>query len=280
MSSITQGQAQQYSDSSKLAARARLHQEFSVSAVPWFPWVMSKLPLAPGGQVLDIGCGPGWFWASCANGMPEGIELTLVDQSAGMVTEARERCATLPFASVRAETADASDLPFADNCFDLVIAMHMLYHVPDQAKAIAEMYRVLRPGGTLAVTTNGAANLAELYEIATVLGSAPVDPAAVAFGFDKANQLIQQQFGNVSHAIHPASLRVTDPEVVFLALTSYPPGDSADQETLRAFRGAIDAAFVRQGGILQVQKASAIFLSTKQVDLRGSAANERTTFQQ
>ena len=267
MSSITQGQAQQYSDSSKLAARARLHQEFSVSDVAWFPWVMSKLPLKSGGRVLDIGCGPGWFWGSCPSDIPEGLQLTLADQSAGMVKEATDRCATLPFASVTGATADVSDLPFEDNWFDVVIAMHMLYHVPDQARALAEIHRVLKPGGTLAVTTNGTKNLAELYALTTVLGSDPVDPSAVAFGFDKASQLIAQQFNNVSHVVHPASLQVTDPEVIFLAMTSYPPGDRADQETLEAFRQAIDTAFVRNGGVLHVQKESALFLSTKQPDL-------------
>ncbi|MGB3339065.1 MAG: class I SAM-dependent methyltransferase, partial [Devosia sp.] len=238
MSSITQGQAQQYSDSSKLAARARLHQEFSVSDVPWFPWVMSKLPLKSGDQVLDIGCGPGWFWSSAASDMPQGMHLTLTDQSPGMVKEATDRCAALPFTSVKGETANASDMPFADQTFDVVIAMHMLYHLPDQRGAIAEMHRVLKPGGTLAVTTNGVANLAELYELTTLLGSDPVDPAAVAFGYDKATQLIEQQFGNVRHAVHPATLQVTDPDVVYLALTSYPPGDSADQSSLDALRGA------------------------------------------
>ena len=91
-----------------------------------------------------------------------------------------------------------------------------------------------------------------------------MDPAAVAFGYDKATQLMEQQFGNVRQANHPASLRVTDPEVVYLALTSYPPGDSADLQTLTEFRRAIDAAFTRQGGVLHVKKAVALFMSTKQ----------------
>ena len=266
MTSITAGQAQQYSDSSKLAARARLHQEFGVSDVPWFPWIMSHLPLKPGDRVLDVGCGPAWFWANAAEDMPAGLHLTLLDQSAGMIKEATERCTPLPFASVTGETADASALPFADNSFDTVIAMHMLYHVPDQAKAIAEMHRVLKPGGTLAITTNGTNNLAELYALTTVLGSPPTDPSAVAFGYDKATQLLSQHFGTVRHTTHPSSLRVTDPEVVFLALTSYPPGDTADQETLDAFRRAIDAAFAQHNGVLDVQKDTAVFLSVKQPD--------------
>jgi SAM-dependent methyltransferase len=264
MTSITVGQAQQYSDSSKLAARARLHQEFGVGDVPWFPWVMSHLPLQSGDRVLDVGCGPAWFWANAADDMPTGLHLTLLDQSPGMVKEATERCEALPFASVKGQTGDAAALPFADNSFDTVIAMHMLYHVPDPARAIAEMHRVLKPGGTLAITTNGTNNLAELYALTTVLGSPPTDPSAIAFGYDKATQLLSHQFGTVRHTTHPSSLRVTDPEVVFLALASYPPGDTADQQTLEAFRQALDNAFARNNGVLQVQKDTAVFLSAKQ----------------
>ena len=139
----------------------------------------------------------------------------------------------------------------------------MLYHVADQPKAIAELYRVLKPGGTLAITNNGAGNLKGLYAMTTTLGSDPVDPAAVAFGYDRAEALLSAQFGNVSKAVHPAGLRVTDPEVVFMALTSYPPGDSASKAQLEAFQRAIAAAFAKGNGVLEVQKDTALFLSTK-----------------
>jgi len=252
----------QYADSSKLAARARLHQEFSVGE-PWFPWVMDRLRLKPGDAVLDIGCGPAWFWAASQGHFPVGLHLTLADQSEGMVKEAVTRCTPLGFASVDGQQADVSALPFADGSFETVIAMHMLYHVPDQAKAVSELHRVLKPGGTLAVTNNGADNLRQLYALTTIFGSPPVDPASVAFGHDRAQSVLEAQFGNVTKSVHPGGLRVTDPEVVFMALTSYPPGDGANEEQLTAFREAIDAAFQAGGGVLDVQKDAGLFLSRK-----------------
>src|SRR5690606_20314752 len=108
-------------------------------------------------------------------------------------------------------------------------------------QAIAEMHRVLKPGGFLAVTTNGAGNMRALYALTTVFGSAPTDPAGASFGYGDAERIMQAQFGNVTMAHHPARLRVTDPEDVFLALTSYPPGDRADDVQLHAFRKAIAA---------------------------------------
>ncbi len=173
-----------------------------------------------------------------------------------MVQEAVDRCRLLPFRSVLGQQADASILPFEDGSFDAVIAMHMFYHLPDPAAGIAEMARVLKPGGFLAGTTNGAGSLGQMYELATVFGSPPSDPVAAAFGLDTAERLMQAQFGSVTMAQHPAILRIMEPEDVFLALTSYPPGDQASEPQLTEFRAAIADAFQR-GGVLEVEKQCA-----------------------
>jgi len=254
---------QQYSTSDKLAARARLHQNYTVSEVGWFEWVAPQLELNEGARVLDIGCGPGWFWSTAASLLPHRIQLTLADQSAGMVAEAVERCRSLRHWTVDGREANAMSLPFADASFDCVVAMHMLYHVPDQAAAITHMHRVLKPGGMLAVTTNGHGNLQQLYALTTALGSEPVDPAAVLFGFDAAERLLRAQFGNVTRKVQPARMRVTSPDDVFVALTSYPPGEGADDATLAALRGAIDDAFRHGGGAIDVDKEVGLFLSRK-----------------
>lgn len=263
MSSIVSGTAAQYADSRKLEARGRLNREYTIAETGWFPWVARQLPLRDGARILDIGCGPGWFWASVVKDLPGHLDLTLADQSAGMVEEAVKRCRELPFGSVCGLRADATALPFDDGSFDTVIAMHMLYHVPDPAVAVAEMFRVLKPGGTVAVTTNGAGNMRALYELTTVFGSPPVDPSGAAFGYEKAEALMRAQFGNVTFAQHPAHMRITEPEDVFLALTSYPPGDRASETQLAAFRKTIAEAFDRGGGVLEAGKETGLFLSRK-----------------
>lgn len=263
MSHITEGNAEQYSDSRKLAARARLHQKYTIAETAWFDWVAKQMPVTPGSDVLDIGCGPGWFWANAADHLPERLALTLADQSAGMVGEATERCGSLRAWSVAGREADAVDLPFDDGAFDGVVAMHMMYHLADQAAGLAEMHRVLKPGGWLAVTTNGAGNMREMYELAAVFGSAPADPAGIAFGYDTAERLLQEQFGNVTRSDHPSRMRITDPQDVFLAMTSYPPGDRAGEPELVALRAAIAEAFARGDGALDVRNERALFLSRK-----------------
>jgi SAM-dependent methyltransferase len=263
MAVLMSGVAAQYSTSEKLAARARLHSAYSVSDEGWFEFVAKRLKLRDCDKVLDIGCGPGWFWQTAAPLLPDRLELTLADQSPGMVSEALERCRPLRRWTVTGVRADATTLPFADASVDAVIAMHMLYHVPDQQKAVAEMHRVLKPGGLLAVTTNGAGNLRNLYALTTAFGSEPVEPVAAIFGLDIAEQRLKAQFGNVTREIQPARLRITSPEDVFMALTSYPPGDGAPEDQLAAFREAIDAAFARGNGVLDVAKEVGLFLSRK-----------------
>jgi ubiquinone/menaquinone biosynthesis C-methylase UbiE len=255
--------ARQYGDSRKLAARARLNQEYTIAETPWFEWVAGQLPLTAGNAVLDIGCGPAWFWASVAERVPEGIDLTLADLSPGMVAEAVERCRALPLGVLRGVEANATDLPFADASFDLVIAMHMLYHVRDQEKALAEMHRVLKPGGTLAVTTNGIGDTRKLYELGTAFGGTPYNIVATYFGYDAAEQKLLAQFGNVTMAEHPARMRITDPEDVFLALTSYPPGDAASEPELELFRTRIAEAFAAGGGVLETEKQAGLFISRR-----------------
>ncbi|MBB6484665.1 class I SAM-dependent methyltransferase [Rhizobium lusitanum] len=263
MSSITSGNDKQYADSKKLAARARLNSEYTIAEIGWFPWVAQQLPLKSGDHILDIGCGPGWFWVAAAASLPDKLSLMLCDLSPGMVQEAIERCSPLLFGSIAGRQADAAALPYADGSLDAVVAMHMFYHLPEPAKCAAEMYRVLKPGGFLAVTTNGADNMRKMYELTAVFGSPPHDPAGAAFGYDAAKRLMQAQFGNVAMTEYPARVRVTEPEDIFLALTSYPPGEGASEAQLSEFHTAIADAFRAGNGVLEIEKQTALFVSRK-----------------
>ncbi|OLP44412.1 class I SAM-dependent methyltransferase [Rhizobium oryziradicis] len=263
MSIAAHDNRKQYGNSDKLAARARLVTKYTISDVSWFPWIASQLPLKNGDHVLDIGCGPGWFWSSARDKLPKTLDLTLCDLSEGMVKEAQARCEPLNFGAFKCQQADASALPFEDQSFDAIIAMHMLYHVPDLEKAIADMHRLLKPGGFLAVTTNGIGDSAKIYQLATVFGSPPHNPVASVFGFDHANRMLSAQFGNVRMSQHPARLHITDPEDVFMMLTSFPPGDEADENQLANLRDAIAKEFVAGKGALETEKQFGLFLSVK-----------------
>jgi glycogen(starch) synthase len=100
-------------------------------------------------QLIDVGCGPGRLTAPLAT----RHHMTGCDLSAAMLQEARSRCPP----SVRLVEADARNLPFADGEFDGLLALDLLPHLPDLDAGLAELARVVRPGGPLVFDTSNAA---------------------------------------------------------------------------------------------------------------------------
>jgi SAM-dependent methyltransferase len=96
--------------------------------------------------------------------IPGGWEITLSDFSGGMLEQARQNLLDQPH-GFTFEEIDAQSIPYAENTFDAVIANHMLYHVPDRAKALSEVRRVLKPGGRLYATSVGEAHMREVPEL-------------------------------------------------------------------------------------------------------------------
>jgi SAM-dependent methyltransferase len=117
-----------------------------------------ELGVQPGDRVLDLGCG---FGRHAFESMRRGADVVacdfslaeLKDVSAMFRAIADAEADTLPAgASGAATNGDATRLPFADASFDRIIASEVLEHIPDDTAAFRELARVLKPGGTLAVT--------------------------------------------------------------------------------------------------------------------------------
>jgi SAM-dependent methyltransferase len=208
--------------------------------------------------VLDIGCGPGWLWDQGKTAFPDGLWLTLADFSPGMVDDAvKSAQAAGQYARVEGVVADASSLPFADASFDAVLACHMLYHVPDARVALSEFKRVLRPGGILAVTTNLEGNMGPFYALgAAAFGGQASDPAADIFGLRKAEQLVGEQFEGVEVFEVQGKLAVTSVEDIVLALTSFPPGDTADDAAVARLVALVEGALEQGGGTIVMPKVT------------------------
>ncbi len=130
--------------------------------------------LAPGEQVLDVGCGPGSLLFHLLDA-PERPTVSGIDASPVYVAAARERAA----GRAVIEEGDAAALPFADAAFDRVFTQLVLQFIPDAPRAVAEMARVVRPGGTVAaaVWASGGGLVAQRMFFDT---AALLDPAALA----------------------------------------------------------------------------------------------------
>jgi ubiquinone/menaquinone biosynthesis C-methylase UbiE len=95
-------------------------------------------------RVLDVGCGTGVLTRVLVQ-WPRVASVTGVDPAASLLNRARELASDL--SNVSFQEADGRSLPFEDAAFDVVVFDSTLSHVPDPKRALAEAFRVLRPGG-------------------------------------------------------------------------------------------------------------------------------------
>lgn len=107
--------------------------------------VLALLAPRPGERVLDVGSGPGYLVASIADAVGRAGAVHGLDPSAAMNALARERAADRPQVSI--DTGDALALPYPDGAFDAAVSTQVYEYVADVAGALAQLRRVLRPGG-------------------------------------------------------------------------------------------------------------------------------------
>ena len=111
-------------------------------------WIVESLPLAPQMRTLDVAAGTGHVSRVVA---PRVRSVTAVDVTPAMLHEARAASAAARLGNLRLVQADAGRLPFADGRFDLVMCRLALHHFADPVVEVAEMARVTRRSGTLAI---------------------------------------------------------------------------------------------------------------------------------
>lgn len=252
----------QYKDPTNLNARIAFHTRFARAEVPWYPWLAGLVAWPDGADVLEVGCGPGLLWERIARLLPR-VRLTLADLSEGMLDAARAVVAPIESIELAASVAcDAQDLPFPDASFDVVVANHMLYHVPEPIRAAAEFARVLRPDGVLLAATNGPNHLNVINEISRqVLGWSSSDFVDRRFGRSTGGPILQTAFSEVAWHLHPSTFVCDDLSALMAYLHSTPAWQEGAPEQRDALTEALGARFAVTGGTVRMTMESGAFVA-------------------
>ncbi len=251
--------AEQYRQPANLNARIRLHQRYSINRYGWHRWIFDHLRFPAHSRILELGCGTGKLWQENADRIPAGWEIILSDLSAGMVQQAQQNVghSRHPF---RFETVDVQSIPFAGAGLDGVLANHMLYHVPDRARALGEIRRVLKTGGRLYASTVGRGHLGEIRDLVarfdsrlSLWGGQTPDSFTLENGADH----LRDWFSEVSLTRYEDALIVTEPAPLIDYILSGTIELTVEEQP--AFVDFVLEEFRRRGGELYVTKSSGIF---------------------
>jgi len=246
----------QYGTAQNLNTRAALHALFSTNPLGWSNWVFQQYDLRPGQAVLELGCGSAGMWQGRA-GELQGVKLLLSDFSRGMLDAARENTRGLP--GVEYQVIDAQDIPHPGASFDVVIANHMLYHVPDIDRALGEFSRVLKPDGVLYATTLGNGNMEELHDMLRRFypGNA-FDSITAAFRLENGAAQLRRHFANVELRRYPDSLHITRAQPLVDYVLSMSGMEDASE-----FAQHIEGLIARDGAI-DITKDAGMFTASSQ----------------
>ncbi len=174
------------------ATAAEIYDTFFVPALfgEWAEPLCEVVGLQAGARVLDVACGTGATTRVAQSHVGPDGEVVGLDRNEGMLAVARSQSPEIEFVEGRAE-----DLPFADEAFDAVLCQFGLMFFGDRAAALREMRRVLRRGGTLALsvwdrvgTSPGYARMIALLE--RLFGADVADALRAPFVLGERSDLI------------------------------------------------------------------------------------------
>jgi ubiquinone/menaquinone biosynthesis C-methylase UbiE len=255
----------QYRDASNLNARIALHRRFSTSDYNWFLWVFDHFDIPRGARVLELGCGPADLWRKNQHRIPDGWDITLSDFSPGMLEKAQANLADSAsrFHFLR---IDAQSIPFPDASFDVVIANHMLYHVPDRALAFSEIRRALKPGGRFYATTVGEGHMVELRQWVDRFAGGEAHPwrkeNLPAFTLENGAEQLSSWFEDVQLSIFEDGLVITETEPLVAYIRSMSTYRDLTDEICAEIAAFVDEEISACGSV-QISKASGLFASRR-----------------
>lgn len=206
---------EQYKNDKNLNLRSNLHS-YNINKIDWDKWCFDNMEFPSEGKVLELGCGTGKFWVKNRDHIKQDLDICVSDFSKSMLKIAEENLKQVnhdfTFKDINAEC-----IPFDDCTFDVVIAQHMIYFVPDIDKALREIKRVLVPGGKFYVTANSTISMSELnalvekFDAGSGLNS---NGYSTRFELENGEEILAKYFDKIDVDVLDGRIIVDDPEPV------------------------------------------------------------------
>lgn len=252
----------QYQNAANISARIRLHREYSVNPQGWFPWIMQQCDLWPGMRVLEIGCGNGALWTENREHLPADLQIILSDKSGGMLRDAQRALGCDGRFSYK--KFDCSEIPFADESFDLVIADHVLFYCEDIPQVLAECRRVLKKGGHFLSSTYGKQHMHEITDLVQQFHKEIVLSAEVLyerFGLENGAAMLAPYFPEIEMRKYEDAIEIAEAEpLISYILSCHGNQNQLLLDQYKEFREFVSA---RVAGGFHITKDAGIFLCEK-----------------
>lgn len=199
---------------------AEVYEEFFVPALfgEWAGHVADAVDVSGAKSILDVACGTGVLARTISSRATSDCSVVGLDRNEGMLDVARR---SLP--SVEWKLGQAEDLPFADNTFDVVVSQFGLMFFEDRNAALSEMWRVLKPGGRMAIAVWDKLDAVPGYAVMTDLlvrmfGEKVRDACESPFILGEVDPLLDM-FGKAG--IEGASIQTGDGTVTFPSIEAW-----------------------------------------------------------
>jgi SAM-dependent methyltransferase len=271
MSEINDPEAvrQHYATDASLRIRQDIHEKYTVPRIDHTDWVLRSMSWRGDERVLDVGCGAGNYFQPLKTRWPD-INYYGLDISYGMLSKHPADDAVIQ--------ASAEQLPFPTGSVNIIMANHMIYHLPDIDAAILEFRRVLKADGVLMAATNSVQSMPELQvllrrAILLLTRTSPAEvhppsPGHELFALENGTRRLSRHFYAVVRHDLPGKLVFTEVEPVMQYLESTRsmrepqlPEDVAWDDVMLIMRQQI-THLINHLGEIAISKLSGVLLAS------------------
>lgn len=252
----------QFSNDKKLDFRIEFYKKYTTNKYKFSDWLFDQYQFKEDMSILEIGCGNGKHWEGRIEKLPEGCELILSDFLDGMLDLVKEKY--FSYENVSFEKIDIQSIPFKEESFDVIIANHMLFHVPDLDKGLSEVRRVLKKGGCFYSATDGNGGMRPFLNDAIKQFDKENEAFTekLPFNLQNGEEILSKFFSAVEKREYENTLAITKTEDLIEWLKSTKSISGFSEENLTNLYKYFENIRINNGAI-NIPRETGLFISVK-----------------